>query len=210
MDKKNAFESLCRMAEGIAVMFGSTCETLVHDMSVPNHPILAIYNAHVSGRKVGSKEDIFGSDVDVDRMYTSQDYVNHLVVTPDGKYIKSSTWNFAGEDYHYALGINFDFTALVSSNNMLAELTNVGPELGVAISEVRETHLKDIYEECAANFGKPVEKLNQLERLKLISMLDQKNFFNLQKSVPFIAEKLKLSRYTIYKYIKKISENSAR
>jgi predicted transcriptional regulator YheO len=210
MNKKDALESLCRMAEGIAVMFGPTCETLVHDMSVPNHPILAIYNGHVSGRKVGSKEDIFGSDVDKDIVYSAKDYVNHLVVTPAGKYIKSSTWNFVGDDYHFALGINFDFTPLVSSSQMLAGLTNVGADLQMAISEARDTHLKDIFEEYAGGFGKPVVDLNKRERLQLIAKLDQSKFFSFQKSVPFIAEKMQVSRYTIYKYLKEVSENSPR
>jgi predicted transcriptional regulator YheO len=208
MKKEVAFESLCRMAEGIAIMFGPTCETLVHDMTVPNHPILAIYNGHISGRQIGSKEDIFGSAVDVDATYREKDYVNALVVTPSGKYIKSSTWNFVGEDYQYALGINFDFTALVASGQFMAGLTNVGTDLRTAMSEVRETHLKDIFEEHLSSLGKPVEKLNKHERLEFITMLAQSNFFSLQKSVPFIAEKLKLSRYTIYKYLKEIEQNS--
>ena len=32
MDREEAFEFLDRTARGIAEMFGSTCETLVHDM----------------------------------------------------------------------------------------------------------------------------------------------------------------------------------
>ena len=52
MDREEAFEFLDRTARGIAEMFGSTCETLVHDMGDPSHPILSIYNGHVSGRTV--------------------------------------------------------------------------------------------------------------------------------------------------------------
>ena len=44
MDREEAFEFLDRTARGIAEMFGSTCETLVHDMGDPSHPILSIYN----------------------------------------------------------------------------------------------------------------------------------------------------------------------
>lgn len=46
MDREEAFEFLDRTARGIAEMFGSTCETLVHDMGDPRHPILSIYNGH--------------------------------------------------------------------------------------------------------------------------------------------------------------------
>ena len=42
MDREEALDFLNRVARGIAEMFGSNCETLVHDMSVPKHPIVVI------------------------------------------------------------------------------------------------------------------------------------------------------------------------
>ncbi len=42
MDKAEALQFLDRTARGIAEMFGTSCETLVHDMSRPDHPILVI------------------------------------------------------------------------------------------------------------------------------------------------------------------------
>ena len=50
MTRDQAFEFLDRTARGIAEMFGSSCETLVHDMGVPTHPILSIYNGRTRGR----------------------------------------------------------------------------------------------------------------------------------------------------------------
>ena len=32
MSREEAFELLCRLAQGIAGMFGDNCETLVHEM----------------------------------------------------------------------------------------------------------------------------------------------------------------------------------
>ena len=66
MTRDQAFEFLDRTARGIAEMFGSSCETLVHDMGVPTHPILSIYNGHVSGRTVGSTLDILGTAKELD------------------------------------------------------------------------------------------------------------------------------------------------
>ena len=42
MDRDEAFEFLDRTARGIAEMFGSSCETLVHDMGDPSHPIMGM------------------------------------------------------------------------------------------------------------------------------------------------------------------------
>ena len=61
MTRDEAFEVLDRMAQGIAQMFGSSCETLINDMKDPKHPVLAIYNGHVSGREIGSTLDVLGT-----------------------------------------------------------------------------------------------------------------------------------------------------
>ena len=75
MDREEAFEFLDRTARGIAEMFGSSCETLVHDMGDPSHPILSIYNGHVSGRTVGSTLDILGTAKELDRDALVTDFV---------------------------------------------------------------------------------------------------------------------------------------
>ena len=45
MTRKEAFNMLDQMARGIAEMFGSNCETIIHDLEDPHHPILAIYRS---------------------------------------------------------------------------------------------------------------------------------------------------------------------
>ena len=81
MDREEAFEFLDRTARGIAEMFGSTCETLVHDMGDPRHPILSIYNGHVSGRTVGSTMDILGTAKELDQDALVTDFVNLYATT---------------------------------------------------------------------------------------------------------------------------------
>ena len=92
MDREEAFEFLDRTARGIAEMFGSTCETLVHDMGDPRHPILSIYNGHVSGRTVGSTLDILGTAKELDEDALVTDFVNLYATTPSGR---DTTWPLA-------------------------------------------------------------------------------------------------------------------
>ena len=112
MTKKEAFDFLDRMARGIAVMFGEQCETIVHEMDGQKVKNLAIYNGHVSGRTTGSTLSIYGRDTMMDeedpKVNLDLDYVNQMVITSSGKTMKSSTFHFRGEDYHFALGINYD------------------------------------------------------------------------------------------------------
>ena len=94
MTRNEAFSMLDRMAKGIAEMFGSNCETVIHDLSDPLHPVLAIYNGHVSGRTVGSTQDVTGVEQD---LHLDSDVVNLLAVSrpsppPSPSKGKTITW----------------------------------------------------------------------------------------------------------------------
>lgn len=211
MTRDEAFEFLDRTARGIAEMFGSSCETLVHDMGVPTHPILSIYNGHVSGREVGSTMDIMGIGLELGEEASTTDQVNLAAVTPDGRQTKSSTFHMIGEDYNLALGINFDYTSLVFANRILSDLMRSRSDLQSALwQEGDSLQLAGLFDECAGTFTKPVETLNKKERIRLISMLEQKGAFSFRKSVPYVAKHLGVSRYTVYKYLSEVAESAAR
>ena len=205
MDRDGAFEFLDRAARGIAEMFGSSCETLVHDMGVRSHPILSIYNGHVSGRSVGSTEDILGTGRELDDEARLRDQVNLSATTPSGQQIKSSTFHLIGEDYNLALGINFDYTSLVYANRILADLINVQSDLKSALFQGGDSALADLFEQCLAALGKPADALGKSDRLKLVALLEQQNAFSYRKSVPYVARRLGVSRYTVYKYLDELT-----
>lgn len=207
MTKEEAFEFLDRTARGIAETFGSSCETLVHDMALPSHPILSIYNGHVSGRSVGSTRDILGNDRELDEEGLRTDFVNLLATTPSGQQIKSSTFHLIGEDFNLALGINFDFTSLTFANRILVDLMSADADLQSAMWHGGDDRLADIFEECVAAIGKPVSSFTKADRLKVIALLDQKSAFSFRKSVPYVSQRLGVSRYTVYKYL---NENAQR
>ena len=144
MTRDQAFEFLDRTARGIAEMFGSSCETLVHDMGVPTHPILSIYNGHVSGREVGSTMDIMGIGLELDEQ---------AATTPDGRQTKSSTFHMIGEDYNLALGINFDYTSLVFANRILVDLMSAQSDLQSALwQEGDSKQLADLFDQCVGTW----------------------------------------------------------
>ena len=206
MTRDEAFDFLDRTARGIAEMFGSSCETLIHDMGVPSHPILSIYNGHVSGREVGSTMDIMGIGLELDERAFTEDFINLAATTPDGRQTKSSTFHLIGEDYNLALGINFDYTGLVFANRILNDLMSSHSDLQSALFQERDSRqLSDLFDRCLTAIGKPADGLNKRDRVRLISMLEQNHAFSYRKSVPFVAGQLGVSRYTVYKYLSEIT-----
>lgn len=203
---EEAFEFLDRTARGIAQMFGSSCETLVHDMSVPGHPILSIYNGHVSGRTVGSTMDILGVGQEMDQEARLADFVNLYATTPSGQQIKSSTFHMISKEYNLALGINFDYSSLVFANRILVDLMSADEDLKSAMWHNGDNRLGEVFDECLAIVGKPVTGLTKADRLKIIALLNQREAFSFRKSVPFVSQRLGVSRYTVYKYLSELAE----
>ena len=58
--------------------------------------------------------------------------------------------------------------------------------------------------ECIGNVGVPVEKMGKYDRMRIIQMLCDRNVFQMQKAVPYVAERLKISRFTVYNYLKEL------
>jgi predicted transcriptional regulator YheO len=202
MNREEMLTFLKNEARGIAAMFGPNCETLVHDMTRPGHPILAIYNGTVTGREVGSTADIFGDIGDYDQtVYAKKDYTNQMVLSRDGRTLKSSTFNVVGEDYHFAFGINMDITSMVRASQVLSELTATSGDLQQTMMQDARSQLEELPRECVSAVGKTPETVKKTDRMRIIRMLYKRRAFTYQKSVAIIAERLNVSRYTVYKYM---------
>lgn len=205
MNKDELFSILNPIAKGIADTFGPDCETLIHDLDTGSHPILAIYNGHVSGRTVGSSTDIMGlpSNPSLDISRLRLPHINMLAES-GGRKIKSTTIPIQAEDGMLGLGINFDYTSLAAAHQALRALTAVNGFLSEDIRQIPQ--LDSLFCDAAASFDKPLTQLTRKERLCLVSRLRLNHFFEQQRAIPYLAEKLGLSRYTIYKDLKELDQ----
>ena len=210
MNREDMLTFLKNEAKGIAVMFGPNCETLVHDMTRPGHPILVIYNGSVTGREIGSTADIFGDIGDYDEtVYQNKDYTNQLVLSRDGRTLKSTTFNVVGEDFHFALGINMDITNMVRANQLLSEMTATSGDLQQTLMQDARSQLEELLREFISAVGKEPAAMKKTDRMRVIRMLYKRRAFTYQKSVAIVAEQLCVSRYTVYKYMHELEEAEA-
>ncbi len=202
MTREEAFSMLDQMAQGIAEMFGSNCETVIHDLKDPVHPLLAIYNGHVSGRSIGSTQDLTGVDQD---LYLDSDVVNLLAITPSGQQTKSSTFSIKGEDYHFGFGINYDFTPIAYANRVLLDLMHTEVDFHSALYKPRDTGIGELFDEAILRTGKPIREMTKTDRLRVIEQLRDMDAFSYRRAVPYVATHLGVSRYTIYKYLDEVN-----
>ena len=207
MTKQEAIDMLDRIAKGIAEMFGTNCETVVNDLDDATHPILAIYNGHVSGREVGSTLDVTGVEQD---LCLDSDVLNLLAVTPNGQQTKSSTFSIKGEGYHLGLGINYDFTPLTYVNRVLLDLMHTEVDFRSALYRNRDTGIGELCDTAILRVGKPIREMNKGDRLRVVELLKNMDAFSYRRAVPFVATHLGVSRYTVYKYLDEVAAKERR
>ena len=65
-------------------------------------------------------------------------------------------------------------------------------------------NINQIINECIGVVGIPVEKMGKYDRMRIIQMLYERNVFQMQKAVPYVAERLNISRFTVYNYLKEL------
>lgn len=171
---------------------------------------VAIYNSSVSGRKVGSKCGILdGSLVDTSQIQKidTNDVINQLVHLKNGRTIKSSTFFLTGEDYIYALGINYEITVMSQMEHLLSSMTSCNGDLFDTMSgneEPAADPLEQLFTQALAQIAIPVSDMKKQDRFALVSLLKEQDYFRLQRSVPYVAGQLNVSKYTIYKYINEL------
>ena len=202
MTKQEAFEFLEHVAKGLAETFGECCETLVQEVVGNELIVAAIFNGHVSGREVGSNVGILGGILDTREMDIHDiaiDDLNLLTNHPSGKKIKSTDFVLRGEDYTYILGINYDVTLLEKMQGLLGQFLTYSGDMYSTLSNSSGRSLNEVFESAAKAFHEINGKMRKQKRMQLITALNKRGFFELQRSVPFLAEKLNVSKYTLYK-----------
>ena len=205
MKRETMVEQLSRLAEGLAQTFGSSCETVIHDMDNREKSILSINNGHVTGRSVGDPFNILGKPKEISEfMKNKTDLINCLGKTEDGRVIKSSTFQFIGDDFHFSLGINYDLTLLTLAEKAIRDISTVSVDLEEKLNESESSSLDQIFQDCLERMGKPLLMFNREDRKRMIGYLHEKKAFSIQKSIPRVSEKLGISRHTVYNYLREM------
>lgn len=186
-------------------MFGPDCEVIIHDLK--NKGIVtAIYNGHVTGRRKGDRLNLLGI-YKMEEAIEGRDFYNCLCRTAEGRLIKSTTVHFKDKNYHYAFGINYDFTKLSLAESVLSNLVRTGNNVETLINtNASEKIVDDIFLEGVKLVGKPIALMNKEDRMNLVRYLRDNGGFSLKKGIQNVAKKMHVSRYTIYNYLKAFEE----
>lgn len=201
------------LVKALGKTLGSHCEIVLHDISRTESSVVAIENGHITNRTVGSPATDFLLELVNNSSQQGKDMIlNYETKTKDGKKLKSSTTLIRNEmdEIIGALCINIDLTSIEITQNFLEEISkiDVKEETVEKFPEDADDFLNIMIENSLNIINKPVPYLTKEDKLIIVSYLDKNNIFNIKGAVEVLADKINVSRYTIYNYLDEVRANN--
>jgi predicted transcriptional regulator YheO len=209
-DREATFSLLKRISLGIAKLFAPNCEVVIHDFRDLERSIIHI-EGNISGRKVG------GGATDLLLTHarngnTLRDFHNYQTRLANGKKMKSCTMFLRdqGGRAYGAICINLDVAVFAAFHRFLGDFLalEAGSDVSETLSDDIQRTIHTIFREAVNEIGAELPILSKEDKIDLIARLDDKGAFQVKRAVPLIAEKLGLSRSTIYNYLTEVREKA--
>ena len=200
-------EHYIKAGEIIAEMFAPNLEVIIHDLQAPEHSIIAIFNNHVTGRKIGDGTSDIGYKKLADEL--PDKIVNYNNQSPSGADLKSSSLTIRNSDDEIigSMGFNFDLSSFVNIKEFLEIFTKT-----VVLDKLpnREQFfmwsVKDEIQQALAKYitihdlqGKA---LTRKDKLNVIAFMKKEDHIKKKGAISILSELLAVTRPTLYKYIK--------
>ena len=198
------------VANLIAMTFGKECEVVLHDLTTPEKSVIYTVNNHVTGRQVGQSFDHIITHVLLSQNFENDCLANYYFKSSDNRLIKSSTLLIRDSDNKVmgAICINIDTTVTTQIMEWLSEKIPLAPDINepMELSEskvIDMEHISDIADDLIEKIvgARNVSEMKRDEKISLISFMEQKGVFLIRGSIEKVAEKLGISKVTVYSYI---------
>ena len=211
MDKNNQdiLTHYIKVGEIVAEMFSPYLEVIVHDLTNPNNSIIAIFNSHITGRKIGDGT----SDIGYKKLSNElpDKIVNYSNKSPSGVELKSSSLTIRNDNNKIigSMGFNFDLSHFVNIREFI-DLFSKSVEME-ELPKKEEFFMWSIKTEIQQALNKYLmmnklqsKVLTRDDKLKVISYMKNKGYISKKGAKTIISELLAISRPTLYKYLKEI------
>lgn len=199
-EHQNLLAQLQQVAEGLGKTLAPFCEVVLHDLTQPEHAILAIHN-NLSGRAVGAPATELGLARAADPAF-EQVIANYPNTFPDGRLAKSTSVGIKDSEGQYiaALCLNVDLTVFRSLNSMLTQFGSV--DTAIAVSETMAPTgadaIRQRIDQFAARLGTTPRALKADERKALMRELKEAGLSDVRRAMDIVAAYLNVSRATVY------------
>jgi predicted transcriptional regulator YheO len=195
-----------KIVEALGQTLAPLVEVVLHDLTAPDHSIIAIAN-NLSGRKVGDAVSEIGLARVGDPSFPEilQNYPNRF---PDGRPAKSTSIGLKDSNGQYvaAICLNMDVSMLAAVATNVAQLVATKQ----SATDIRESLAPRPFEDVraslemfAARHNTTPRAMTREQRQEALSELSEKGLLNLKNALPEIAKSLGVARSTVYTYLPK-------
>ena len=206
-EKEKLFPLLGRVADAIVHTFGPHVEVAVHDMADPNKSLVHIAG-NVTGRSTGSPITNFGLKL-LSLQEKGEDVFGYQTKYKDRAVVSSTVC--IKDDANKIIGflcINFDITQLAQAREAFAgyglQHSSLFEDRGASLADLTLNTVESTINDVLAEMKKDPRLMTARDRLAFIRRLNDHKFFSMKGAVMEVASVLRVSRYTIYNYLKKI------
>ena len=202
-------EHYIKVGEVIAEMFAPNLEVIIHDLQTPEHSIIAIFNNHITGRKIGDGTSDIGYKKLEDEL--PDKIVNYNNQSPSGSDLKSSSLTIRNKDDEIigSMGLNFDLSSFVNIKEFLEMFTETFTLDNLPKRE--EFFMWSVKDEIQQALNKFIisndlqgKVLNRKDKLKVVGHMKKEGHINKKGAISILSELLAITRPTLYKYIKEV------
>ena len=195
----------------LAEVCGSGVEIVVHDMTDPEHSLVAIENA-VSGRQIGGPLTDLAREVAEKSAYTDADYlVNYSGRSKNGQFLSSTYFVKNQGRLIGLLCINKDVSSIHQVSNALnhiMEQFNLIIPHESTLSENLDNSVENIMHaritEVISQSGIAPSRMSMGEKIAVVHRLNESGVMSIKGAVAEVASQLSISVPTVYRYMNKI------
>ena len=203
-------EHYVKAGEVIAEMFAPYLEVIIHDLQTPEHSIIAIFNNHITGRKIGDGTSDIGYKKLEDEL--PDKIVNYINQSPSGSDLKSSSLTIRNkkDEIIGSMGFNFDLSSFLNIKEFFEIFTKT-----IVLDDLpnrEQFFMWSVQDEIQQSLNKYISShvlhgkaLNRKDKLNVVAYMKKNGYINKKGAISILSELLAVTRPTLYKYIKEIS-----
>lgn len=221
MSNYTLLEQYIPLVEFMAAICGKNYEIILHDSSTPERSVIAAYNAHLSGRRVGDPMTELARELIRDGSYLEHNFVaNYEGRIRGGKRFVSSTYFIKSEgELRGLICVNHDVEDFFAMGEHLTSLMQAFSLPGQSQSTAAYTeHLDDSISNLSSNlirttvmgYATAGPRMSTADKLDIIRTLDAQGIFSTKGSVGQVAQELNISEPTVYRYLQKVRNGEDR
>ena len=206
---REILEYYIKSGEVIAEMFAPYLEVIIHDLQTPEHSIIAIFNNHITGRKIGDGTSDIGYKKLEDKL--PDKIVNYNNQSPSGADLKSSSLTIRNRDDEIigSMGLNFDLSSFVNVKEFFEIFTKTFtldnlPKQEEFFRWTVKDEIQQALNKYIASHDLQGKVLNRKDKLNVVAYMKKDGQIKKKGAISILSEMLAITRPTLYKYIKEV------